>query len=69
MSLPFGILYTAKISVRQKAGLAVVFCLGFLIITAALVRAINIVGSAMTDPVALAVWGIAESSICMKKPL
>jgi hypothetical protein len=64
MSLPLRILWVAKINFKQKLGLALVFCLGFAIIAAAIIRAIEITGKTFSDQAALAVWGIVESSIC-----
>lgn len=58
------ILWKAKLSLRQKLGLTAVFCLGFFIIAMAIVRAVEVTGKTYSDPVALAVWGIAESSVC-----
>ncbi|KAJ6111546.1 hypothetical protein N7523_007607 [Penicillium sp. IBT 18751x] len=63
MSLPLRILWNARINAKQKVGLVIVFSLGFIIIAAAIVRAIEISGKAYSDQAALAVWSIAESSI------
>ena len=68
MSLPLLILWGARINTRQKIGLVVVFSLSFLVIAGAIIRAIEIVGKAYSDQAALAVWGIAESTIC-KSPM
>lgn len=65
MSLPMGLIWKAKMSLHQKAGLAVVFSLGLIIIAVAIIRAVEVTGKAYTDPIALAAWGVAESSICM----
>lgn len=64
MALPLRILWKAKITRQQKIGLGVVFCVGFIIIATAIVRAIEITGRAYSDQVGLAIWSIAESSIC-----
>lgn len=64
MSLPLRILWNARINSKQKVGLVIVFSLGFIIIAAAIVRAVEISGKAYSDQAALAVWSIAESSIC-----
>lgn len=64
MSLPLVILWKARINTRQKIGLIIVFSLSFLVIAGAIIRAIEIVGKAYSDQAALAVWGIAESTIC-----
>ena len=65
MSLPLRIIWVAKINVKQKVGLALVFMIGFAIIAAAIIRAVEISGtSTFSDPGALAVWGIVETSIC-----
>ncbi|KAJ5118463.1 hypothetical protein N7448_010170 [Penicillium atrosanguineum] len=63
MSLPLRILWNARINSKQKVGLVIVFSLGFIIIAAAIVRAVEISGKAYSDQAALAVWSIAESSI------
>jgi hypothetical protein len=65
MYLPLRILWKTKMNLHQKLGLATVFCLGFIIIAAAIIRAVAITGKAYSDQAALAIWGIAESSICM----
>ncbi|KAJ5362755.1 hypothetical protein N7541_003599 [Penicillium brevicompactum] len=65
MSLPLRIIWVAKINMKQKIGIALVFMIGFTIIAAAIVRAVEITGtSTFSDPGALAVWGIVETSIC-----
>ncbi|KAJ5531709.1 hypothetical protein N7527_005102 [Penicillium freii] len=48
---------------QQKIGLVIVFCLGIVIVTAAIIRAVAITGKAYSDQAALAVWSIIESSI------
>ncbi|KAJ5781250.1 hypothetical protein N7457_006410 [Penicillium paradoxum] len=63
MSLPLRILWEAKINIQQKIGLVIVFSLGFVIIAAAIVRAVEITGKAYSDQAALAVWSVVESSI------
>lgn len=64
MFLPLRIIWQAKINMQQKVGLVIFFCLGFLIIAAAIVRAFGITGKAYSDQAGLAVWSVAESSIC-----
>ncbi|CAG8297953.1 unnamed protein product [Penicillium salamii] len=62
MSLPLRIIWVAKINVKQKVGLALVFLIGFSIIAAAIVRAVEISGtSTFSDPGALAVWVVVGS--------
>ncbi|KAJ5463717.1 hypothetical protein N7475_008661 [Penicillium sp. IBT 31633x] len=63
MFLPLRIIWQAKINMQQKVGLVIFFCLGFLIIAAAIVRAFGITGKAYSDQAGLAVWSVAESSI------
>ncbi|GAB1195991.1 hypothetical protein APSETT444_005256 [Aspergillus pseudonomiae] len=63
MGLPLRILVKSKITRQQKIGLGVVFCVGFIIIAIAVVRAVQIIGKAYSDQVNLAIWSIAESSI------
>ena len=65
MSLPIRLLGSLQVTRRQKAGLGVVFCLGFCIIAVAVVRLTQILGRARADPVGLAVWGIVESSVAV----
>lgn len=64
MSLPLRIIWQAKINMQQKIGLVIVFCLGIVIVAAAIIRAVAITGKAYSDQAALAVWSIVESSIC-----
>jgi hypothetical protein len=63
MLLPIGLLPSLQVNKRQKIGLAGIFCVGLIVIAAALLRLSQIVGAARTDPVGLAVWGLVESSI------
>ncbi|OQD91498.1 hypothetical protein PENSOL_c052G06015 [Penicillium solitum] len=63
MSLPLRIIWQAKINMQQKIGLVIVFCLGIVIVAAAIIRAVAITGKAYSDQAALAVWSIVESSI------
>jgi hypothetical protein len=65
MGFALSIIWSTKISLHQKVGLGAVFSLGLIIIAFAVVRAINITGRSYSDQAGLAVWGIAESSICM----
>lgn len=65
MSLPLRIIWQAKINMQQKIGLVIVFCLGIVIVAAAIIRAVAITGKAYSDQAALAVWSVVESSICM----
>jgi hypothetical protein len=64
MSLPLRIIWVVKINLKQKIGLALVFCLGIAIIGASVIRAVEITGKTFQDQAALAVWGLVESSIC-----
>ena len=48
---------------QQKIGLVIVFCLGIVIVAAAIIRAVAITGKAYSDQAALAVWSVVESSI------
>lgn len=68
MSLPLSIIWGTRINFQQKVGLVIVFCFGFLIIAVAIVRAVMITGRAYSDQAALAIWSIAESSICKSTP-
>ncbi|EAW09348.1 uncharacterized protein ACLA_035510 [Aspergillus clavatus NRRL 1] len=65
MYFPLRILWKTKMNLRQKLGLATVFCLAFIIIAASIVRAVAITGKSYSDQAALSVWSIAESSISM----
>ncbi|KAJ5355965.1 hypothetical protein N7517_010574 [Penicillium concentricum] len=58
MSLPLSLIWGTRINLQQKIGLAVVFGFGFVIIGAAIVRAIEITGKAYSDQAALAIWTI-----------
>ena len=64
MTLPLPLLSILQISKKQKLGLAAVFSIGGIIIVVAIIRAVEINGSERTDPVALAVWGLVESTVC-----
>ncbi|KAL2860986.1 uncharacterized protein BJX67DRAFT_375674 [Aspergillus lucknowensis] len=63
MGFALSIVWSTRITFRQKVGLGVVFSLGAIIIAFSVVRAINITGRAYSDQAGLAVWSIAESSI------
>lgn len=63
MLLPLRLIPTLQVNRRQKIGLAGVFCVGIMVIAAAIARLTQIIGQARTDPVGLAVWGIVESSV------
>ena len=65
MALPIRILPTLRMNGAQKQGLALIFCIGFLIIATALVRLSQIVTTQRTDPVGLAVWGLVESNVAV----
>ncbi len=64
MTLPLPLLSILQISKKQKYGLAGVFSIGVIIIIVAIIRAIEINNNERTDPVALAVWGLVESTVC-----
>ncbi|KAB8071731.1 hypothetical protein BDV29DRAFT_193072 [Aspergillus leporis] len=49
--------------IHQNVGLVIVFCVGFIIIATAIIRAIEIPGRAYSDQIGLAIWCITESSI------
>lgn len=66
MAFALRIVWSTTITPSQKIGLGIVFSLGAFIIAFAVVRAINITGRAYSDQAGLAVWSIAESSICMR---
>lgn len=65
MAFALRMVWSTTITPNQKIGLGIVFSLGAFIIAFAIVRAINITGRAYSDQAGLAVWSIAESSICM----
>lgn len=65
MALPMRLLWRAKLNPRQKLGLMAVFSLGFFIIAIAIARAVQVSGQSYSDPLSLAIWSIAESSVCM----
>ncbi|KAJ5424239.1 hypothetical protein N7491_009455 [Penicillium cf. griseofulvum] len=64
MSLPFFLIWGTRVNIQQKVGLVIVFSFGLFIIAAAIVRAVEITGKAYSDQAALAIWSVAESSIC-----
>lgn len=68
MALPFKLLYTVKITTKQKLGLAGVFGIATIIIVVAIVRAVEITTRARTDAVLLTVWSIIESTVCKLSP-
>lgn len=63
MLLPMRLLQTMRITRVQKVALGSIFCVGWMIVVFAIVRATQILGRARTDPVGLAVWGVVESSV------
>ena len=69
MALPFKLLYTVKITAKQKLGLAGVFGISSIIIVVAIIRAVESTTRARTDAVLLTVWSIVESTVCEFPPL
>ena len=65
MLLPLNMLSKLQVSRRQKIGLGGVFSVGVIIIIVAIIRAVQINHQERSDPVALAVWGLVESTVCM----
>ncbi|RMY53451.1 hypothetical protein D0863_13945 [Hortaea werneckii] len=61
--LPSGLLRHLQVDKRHKLGLAGIFGIGLVRIPCAIIRWTQIVLTARTDPVGLAVWSLAESSI------
>lgn len=49
MALTMGILWKAKLNLRQKLGLGTVFCLGLIIIAMSIVRAVEVTGKTYSD--------------------
>lgn len=49
---------------QQNIALVIVFCLGIVIVAAAIIRAVAITGKAYSDQAALAVWSVVESLMC-----
>ena len=64
MCLPLHMLYKARLTVKHKIGLAVVFSLVIIIICVAIARAIEISRGTHQDGVLLALWGIIETTAC-----
>jgi hypothetical protein len=64
MLLPLNMLSKLQVNSRQKYALAGVFSVGIIIVIVAIIRAIQINHQERTDPVALAVWGLVESTVC-----
>ncbi|RMZ29526.1 hypothetical protein D0859_06366 [Hortaea werneckii] len=60
---PSGLLRHLQVDKRHKLGLAGIFGIGLVRIPCAIIRWTQIVLTARIDPVGLAVWGLAESSI------
>ncbi len=69
MALPLNLLRNLQVTRKQKAGLAVVFSVGIVIIIVAIARGIEIATSARTDGILLNIWSIVESSVCEFHPL
>jgi hypothetical protein len=65
MALPLRLLKALQVTRPQKIGLAVVFCLGLIIVAVAIIRMTQILGEARTDPAGLALWGLVESSVAV----
>ncbi|MCJ1468537.1 hypothetical protein MMC07_007166, partial [Pseudocyphellaria aurata] len=63
MALPFRLLYSVKITTKQKLGLFGVFGIATIIIVVAIIRAVQITTRARTDAVLLTVWSIIESTV------
>ena len=64
MCLPFHMLCKARLTIKHKIGLAVVFSLVIFIVCVAVARAIEIGRGTDQDGVLLALWGIIESTTC-----
>lgn len=64
MGIGVTIICGTRINRRERLSLGVIFSLGIIIVAAAIVRAIQISGKAYTDMAGVAIWSIAESSIC-----
>lgn len=64
MAIGLTIIWNTGFTLRQKIGLGVIFSLGLFVIAVAIVRAVKISTKAYSDIAAVAIWGIAESSIC-----
>ena len=64
MALPLNLLWNLQVTRKQKAGLAVVFSVGTIIIIVAIARGIEIATRARTDGVLLNIWSIIESGVC-----
>ena len=69
MALPLNLLWNIRITNRQRFGLAVVFCVGVIIIVVAIVRAIFITTKVFKDGVLLTIWSIIESTVCKQHTL
>lgn len=65
MVIGLTIIWNTGLTRSQKLGLGIVFCLGLIIIAAAIARAVQISGNAYADITSVAIWSIAESSICV----
>ena len=64
MAIGLGIISNTGITRHQKLGFGVVFSLGLIIIAAAIVRAVLISDKAYSDIAGVAIWSVAEASIC-----
>lgn len=69
MALPLNLLRNLQVTRKQKAGLAVVFSVGFIIVVVAIARGIEIATSARTNGILLNFWSVIESSVCEYYPL
>jgi hypothetical protein len=65
MSLPLAILPSLQLDFRKKVGLAVVFSLGCIIISVAIVRMTQVLRAERVDLVGLAIWSTVESGVAV----
>lgn len=64
IALPLDLMYTIRLALKEKIGIAAVFLRVIIIILVALTRAIQISRKAFVDGVLLALWATVELRIC-----
>jgi hypothetical protein len=65
MALPIAVLPSLQLDIKKKIGLGVVFSLGIIIISVALVRMSKVIVGNQVDLVGLAIWGAVETATAL----
>ncbi|KAF5573216.1 hypothetical protein FPANT_12516 [Fusarium pseudoanthophilum] len=65
MALPIAVLPSLQLDIKKKIGLGIVFSLGIIIISVALVRMSKVIVGNQVDLVGLAIWGAVETATAL----